>query len=213
MADFSFHFHWNSLCWCHRLLLPDHSSSFVIRKRGSWLSFPDDFIHGRSPPLTCHHLSVTPGITSPCHHQSAQGSMLSMSSVSACMLPWFKPLMFCGLCFSEADWKWFYMVSKQTNNALHSKTLSRASSTSYAVEAEYRPNHCCPQKRFNEIRLLRHWIQAEMVLNYLSKQLGEVCFAKTSCAKKNWNKERAKKFNNTSRMLWFKAVLNFLTVV
>lgn len=35
-----------------------------------------------------------------------------------------------------------------------------------------------------------------MVLTYLSKQLGEVCFVKSACAKKNWNEERAKKYNN-----------------
>lgn len=127
----------------------------------------------------CHRLSVTPAITSPCHHQSVQRSMLSMSSVSAATKLRFKPLMFCGLCFSDADWKWFYMVSKQTNNALHSKTLSRVSSTSYTVKADQ------TTAARNKIRLLQRRNHAEMVLNYLSKQLGEVIFVKTLCAKKN----------------------------
>lgn len=55
--------------------------------------------------LTCHRLSVTPAVTSACHHQSVQRSVLSVSSVSACMLLWFQPLMFCGLSFTDADWK------------------------------------------------------------------------------------------------------------
>lgn len=49
-----------------------------------------------------------------------------------------------------------------------------------------------------------------MVLNYLSKQLGEMCFVKASYAKKNWNeeKEKKKKRNNISSILLFKAALN-----
>ena len=193
--------------WRHCLLLLYHSSSFVFRGVGSWLSNSDDFIRYHSP------LDVSSSVSDSCCHFSVSSSvsarsMLSMSSVSACVLLWLRPLMFCGLCLSDADWKWSSMVSKQANNALHPKTLSSVSSTSYTVKAVHRPNHRCPQKRSNEIGLLRHRIQEEMVLNYLCKQLGEVCFMKRSRAKKNWNKERAKKLNNTGSMLWFKAVLN-----
>lgn len=50
---------------------------------------------------------------------------------------------------------------------LNRQTLNCASSSSHAVEAAFRPNHCCPQTHLNEIRLL----QADIALNYVSKQL------------------------------------------
>ncbi len=195
---------WTLQWWCHCLLLHYQSSSFVISQGGGGCqSLMTSYVAAASS--TCHHQSGAPAAH---HHQSAQCGILSMSSVSVCMLLWSNPLVLCGPCVSDADWKWLSTASKQTNNMLHTKTLSCVSSTSYAAKTEHRPNRFCPQKHFNEIRLPQRWIQAEMVLNYLSEQSGEVCFMKTSWAKKNWNKERAKKLNNTSSMLWFKAVLN-----
>lgn len=108
--------------------------------------------------LTCHHLSETPAVTPPCHHQSAQRSMLSVSSGSAGMLLWSKPLMFCGLCFSDADWKWFSTGSKQTNNTLHAKTLSCASSTSYAEQSSIQTKALQPTEAFQ-------WDQVASALN------------------------------------------------
>lgn len=114
------------------------------------------------------------------------------SSVSACMWLWSELLMFCGLCFSEADWKWFSMVSKQTNNTLYSKTLNCVSSSSQTVKAAFRPNHCCPQTHLNEIRLLQaetHWITS---LN----SYGEAFCMRRSWAKKKRNKESTKKIKH-----------------
>lgn len=42
-----------------------------------------------------------------------------------------------------------------------------------------------------------------MVLNYLSKQLGEMCFVKASYAKKNWNEEKEKKKKEITLVAYF----------
>lgn len=116
---------------------------------------------------------------------SVSAAQRSMSSVSACVCGCGrKPLMFCGLCCSNADWKCFSMVSKQTNMALHS-----GFHTTHCEKQHVDQNRRCPQKLLNEIRFLRE----ETVLNYVSKQSGEVCFMNASRAKKKWNTERTKK--------------------
>lgn len=169
-------------------LLHDHSCSSGVKRKGG----KEDGCQSLTTAsvtaalLMCHHPSVTTAVTSPCHRQSAQRGVPRMSSVSACMLPAVEPLS-CSVVSASV---------MLIGNVLHSfitdkqraalfKTLSSASSTSYTARAAHAPNRRCPQKHFNEIGLLQHRIRAEMVLNYLSEQLGEVCFMKKTCAKEN----------------------------